>query len=200
MLRLIRLLFLTFMLMLIVQPALALDVSVCRDTSVDWLRYRFSGVDRNAENFSYFADGATFESATVLIADALTEDIDAVHVAGTAAVLWLDLNTMEAVEVIGNPNTAPCGGSEAWQPGAPSIIIPASGPGPYLIEIQDKYGNWHLVRDDANPDGIVVYNKGGSVELIGSVGQDTDPKHYRLVEPDPANYRGMVVNGDADPT
>lgn len=182
MLRFIGCVFPAFMLMLTLQPALALDVSVCRDTSVDWLRYRFSGVDRNAENFSYFADGASFEGATVLIADALTVDIDAVHVAGTAAVLWLDLNTMEAVEVMGRPTTAACGAGDSWQPGAPSILIPAPSAGPYLIEIQDRYGHWWLVTDDAHPDGIVVYNNGGHVELIGSVGQDTDPDHYRLVE------------------
>jgi hypothetical protein len=71
---------------------------------------------------------------------------------------------------------------EGWRPSAPSILIPADGPGPFLLEIQDDYGHWHLVADDAHPDGIVLYNHAGTVELIGSVGQDEDPAHYRLIE------------------
>lgn len=70
---------------------------------------------------------------------------------------------------------------DSWQPSAPSISIPAPGTGPYTLEIMDAYGHWSLVTDAAHPDGIVLYNKGGNVELIGSVGQDIDPSHYRLI-------------------
>lgn len=71
---------------------------------------------------------------------------------------------------------------DQWKPSAPSISIPANGDGPFLIEIEDAYGHWSLVTDEANPHGIVVYNRGGSVELIGSVGQEINPDHYRLIE------------------
>lgn len=72
--------------------------------------------------------------------------------------------------------------AEQWRPSAPAILIPAPGPGPYTLEVMDAFGHWSLVTDAAHPDGIVLYNKGGFVELIGSVGQDTDPTHYQLTE------------------
>lgn len=88
-----------------------------------------------------------------------------------------------SISIYGYPDVKLCPDeSDAWQSGAPSILIPADGPGPYRIEIQDAYGHWSLVTDQAHPDGIVLYNHAGTVELIGSRGQDTNPAHYRLIE------------------
>lgn len=85
--------------------------------------------------------------------------------------------------IYGYPDAEPCPKDE-WKPGAPSIIIPAPA-GIFKLEIQDAYGHWSLVTDAAHPDGIVLSPAGGNIELIGSVGQDTDPAHYRLIEVTP---------------
>lgn len=94
--------------------------------------------------------------------------------------MWQFVSELGVWEIHVNPETQgpACDG---WQPSAPSIKIAAPDAGPYTLEIQDTYGNWSLVTDAAHPDGIVLYNNGGAVELIGSVGQDTDPSHYRLI-------------------
>lgn len=87
--------------------------------------------------------------------------------------------------IFGDPDAPPCADQSAhWQPSAPSILIPAPDDGPYLLDIWDGW-HWSRVTDAAHPDGIVLYNHAGSVELIGSAGQDTDPAHYRLIEVTP---------------
>lgn len=166
---------LVFALLVSMTVALADGVTVCRDTSVDWLRFKFEGIVWNAEVAPwYVADGATPEGDT-LIADANTsgEYVDQVVFA-----YW---GGEDYILVIGDASTVPC--DSGWQPSAPQILIPAPGGGPYLLEIQDAYGNWSLVTDEAHPHGIPLYNNGGHVELIGSVGQDVDPAHYRLIDP-----------------
>lgn len=90
-----------------------------------------------------------------------------------------------AVSIYGYADAPRCADdSTVWHPGAPSILIPAE-PGVYKLEIQDAYGHWSLVTDHAHPDGIILSPNGQNVELIGSVGQDTDPGHYRLIEVNP---------------
>lgn len=85
--------------------------------------------------------------------------------------------------IFGYPDAPPCPDtSDEWQPGAPSILIPAPSANWFYIEIMDAYGHWSLVTDSAHPDGIVLFPRDGFVELIGSVGQDVDPDHYRLIE------------------
>lgn len=154
----------------------AAGVSVCRDTTNgDALRFIFSGINWNSDPAPWYSALGATANGDKLLADAFVEG----ELAGTAIVgYW---NGSATVQVVGSASTRPCG--SGWQPSATSIQIPAPGAGPYLLEIQDAYGNWSLVTDAAHPDGIVLYNKGGSVELIGSVGQDVDPAHYRLVDP-----------------
>lgn len=73
-----------------------------------------------------------------------------------------------------------CAFSDGWKPSAPSILIPARE-GVFKLEIWGA-GQWWLITDDKHPDGIILIAQNGYVELIGSVGQDTDPSHYRLIE------------------
>lgn len=92
---------------------------------------------------------------------------------------WTENDQDFSDELWGNASSPRC--IAAWQPSAPSILIPAPHNGVFLIEIQDAYGHWSRVTDAAHPDGIVLSPNGQYVELIGSVGQDIDPAHYRLV-------------------
>jgi hypothetical protein len=93
---------------------------------------------------------------------------------------WIDENEGHFTgELWGNSGTALCN-SDAWQPSAPSILIPAQE-GRFKLEIWGD-NQWWLVVDQNNPNGIVLTAQGGFIELIGSVGQDIDPTHYRLIE------------------
>lgn len=112
----------------------------------------------------------------------ISADLETLIVNGDGAefVVYYFDGTTESI--FADPDNTPfCAVADAWKPSAPSILIPASDAGPYLLEILDGYGHWHLVIDDAHPDGIVLYNHAGYVELIGSAGQDIDPTHYRLI-------------------
>lgn len=113
--------------------------------------------------------------------NALTYDLDKLTATGDGVRFYVVADGITQ-SVYGYPDVKRCPEVPVWHPGAVSILLPASGPGPYLIEIQDTYGHWSLVTDQDHPDGIVLYNKGGFVELIGSPDQDTNPEHYRLVE------------------
>ncbi len=155
--------------LLTAHPASAANVTVCRDGN----QFLFMGIDWTADVSPwYVADGASIEDG-VLRAD---PNLDGEYAGQVVVGVW----TGEDYSlIIGDMNTAPC--DSGWQPSAPSILIEAPGPGPYLLEIRDAYGNWSLVTDSANPDGIMLYNHAGHVELIGSMGQSTNPDHYRLV-------------------
>lgn len=116
--------------------------------------------------------------------NAIWYDLDTLTAAGYGVEFYVWRNTSRQ-SIFGYPDATACtdkNQSDVWHPGAVSILLPASGSGPYLIEIQDTYGHWSLVTDKDHPDGIALYNKGGFVELIGSPDQDTNPEHYRLVE------------------
>lgn len=96
---------------------------------------------------------------------------------GTEFVIYYDGNTES---IFATPDTPLCVPADAWKPSAPSILIPARE-GVFKLEIWGD-NQWWLVTDEKHPDGIILTAKNGVVELIGSVGQDTDPAHYRLIE------------------
>jgi hypothetical protein len=159
-----------------VRSAQAGDITVCRDTSVEWPRYRFSGIDWNADTLFYVADGASAYGDT-LIADALTEDNgDGIVFAGEAFVAYY-LGDGEWFTLKGTPDTAPCGGDEGngWQPGAVSIYIPMTSDCAF-VEIRDTYGHWSQVTSDGEP---VLLHYGEA--LIGGQNQSTDPADYRAI-------------------
>ena len=164
------------LLLFAILPAQAAGVTVCRDaTNGGGLRFIFSGINWDSDPAPWYSALGATAYGDKLLADAFVEG----ELAGTAIFgYW---NGIETIQVVGSASTRSCG--SGWQPSATSIQIPAPNDGPYLLEIQDAYGNWSLVTDAAHPDGIVLYNNGGHVELIGSVGQDTNPAHYRLVDP-----------------
>jgi hypothetical protein len=144
-----------------------ITLSVCR---LDDDRYQFS--------FTGDIDGWWFNnfiSADLVTLIAVGE--------GTEFVIYYD-GTTESI--FADPAAPFCHHKgDTWKPGAPSILIPASAPGWFRIEIQDAFGHWSRVTDAQHPDGIVLHTADGFVELIGSVGQDTDPAHYRLIEVNP---------------
>lgn len=157
-------------------PARAAAITVCRDTSVAWLRYRFSGIDWNADTFHYVALGASQQGNT-LIADALLEDNgDGLVFAGEAFVAYYIADN-KWFTLKGTPSTAPCGSDKGWHPGASSIAVSLVSDCAY-VEIQDAYGHWSRVSDTTHPDGILLHY-GDS--LIGGPGQSTDPDDYRAV-------------------
>jgi hypothetical protein len=114
--------------------------------------------------------------------DGSNYDLKAMTASGEGVRFFTWANGM-TTSIYGYPDVDPCPKDE-WHPGAPSILIPASA-GVFKLEIQDAYGHWSLVTDAAHPEGIVLSPNGGSVELIGSVGQDIDPAHYRTIEVNP---------------
>lgn len=126
-------------------------------------------------SFTGEADGWAFQ-------DGYDYDLDAMTAKGEGVRFTVFADGM-AISIYGYPDVKHCP-EDGWKPSAPSILIPAD-PGIYKLEIQDVYGHWSLVTDNAHPDGIVLSPNGGYVELIGSVGQDTDPDHYRLIEVSP---------------
>lgn len=86
-----------------------------------------------------------------------------------------------SLSIYGYPDVPFCAFPDVWKPSAPSILIPARE-GVFKLEIQDMYGHWSLVTDADHPNGIVLSAQNGYVELIGSIGQDIDPAHYRIIE------------------
>lgn len=151
-------------------------ITVCRDTSVEWFRYRFSGIDWTLDTLHYVADGASADGDT-LIADALREDNGDGIVFKDEALIGYHIGDGEWFILKGTPDTAPCGdaGGEGWQPGAPSIYVPIESDCAF-IEIRDLYGNWHRVESDGEP---VLLHYGQA--LIGGQNQSTDPADYRAV-------------------
>lgn len=173
-----RIVLFLFSILLAYSKVSADGVSVCRDIEAGGMQFIFSGMDWNSEvNAWWVADGASIEGNT-LRADANVSG----EYEGQVVFAYWDGN--DYVWVYANENTAACG--EVWQPSAPSILIDAPNAGPYLIEIRDKYGHWSVVEHetDQGRQPVVLYNNGGHVELIGSVGQDTNPESYRLIELD----------------
>lgn len=125
-----------------------------------------------------YADGWGFRNYLTYDLDKMTATGD-----GVEFFVWRNGNTQS---VFGYSDAPPCPDtSDEWQPGAPAILIPAPSANWFYIEIMDAYGHWSLVTDDAHPDGIVLFPRDGFVELIGSVGQDVAPDHYRLIEVTP---------------
>ena len=157
-------------------PVQAEGITVCRDTSVGWFRYRFSGIDWTLDTLHYVADGASADGDT-LIADALREDNGDGWVFKDEAFLAYHIGGGEYFVIKGTPDTAPCGdsGEAGWQPGAPSIYIPMTSDCAF-IEIQDAYAHWSLVTSNGEP---VLLHYGQA--LIGSTSQSTDPADYRAI-------------------
>lgn len=156
--------FLVFVLFLIPILAFAEDItlSVCQYSDNG---YQFS--------FAGDVDSWAFEGAE-------TYDLEALTATGYGVKFTIYANG-GSQSIYGYPDAPPCPKADEWHPGAPSILIPAPA-GVFKLEIQDAYGHWSLVTDTAHPDGIVLSERNGTVELIGSVGQDTNSTHYRLIE------------------
>ena len=172
------------LLLLVISPAKAGEISVCRDTSVEWLRYRFSGIDWTLDTLHYVADGASAEGDT-LIADALTKDNgDGWVFAGEAFVAY-HIAGDEWFTIKGTPDTAPCGGDdngEGWKPGVPEITIPMTADCSWIyIKNKDPRtgewdGNWSRVEIDGEP---VLLHYGES--LFGGQNQSASPDDYLAV-------------------
>ena len=154
-------------LLLNVLDSRAADVTVCRDPAVEWVRFRFYGVDWAADNAPwYLADGASFEGNT-LVADALPD--------GTAQVgVWLG---EEYQVVTGTPETPFCGSPEAepFEGDAPSIPVGLTSDCAF-VEVIDSYGNWHRVESEGVP---VLMHYGDS--LIAGRDQSLAAEDYRAV-------------------
>lgn len=152
-------------------------IHICRVENTSPLEFQIAGLISDSFGWDIASGGGGFEGDTLQVVAGENNSIQVVY-------WWTDEAGQDFTgELIGNAGSPVCGEQSpaGWQPGAPSIKIPAPGSGPYTLEIQDAYGNWSLVTDQAHPDGIVLFNNGGSVELIGSAGQDINPTHYRLI-------------------
>lgn len=144
------------------------NVSICRDGNL----FRVSGL--SDIGWDAATGGGGFEGDRLIASPMIDGTIQVVF-------WWTDENGDDHFgEVWGNSNTPVCTG---WQPSAPSILIP-SQEGAFKLEIWGD-GRWWLVTDDLHPGGIILTAQNGYVELIGSVGQDIDPSHYRLIEVTP---------------
>ncbi len=124
--------------------------------------------------------GFTGDAVGWSFTDAIDYDLEAMTASGEG-VQFTVYHETGSQTIYGYPDAPRCA-ENVWQPSAPSIHIPAPSDDWFKIEIQDVYGHWSLVTDYAHPDGIVLRSQAGSVELIGSVGQDIDPAHYRLTK------------------
>lgn len=144
------------------------DIKICRTES----GFEIMGLN-DTFGWDAMTGGATFEGNTLIVLPLENGTIQIVF-------WWTDENGNDQFgELWGNANTPLCGAG-GWQPSAPSILIPAQE-GSFKLEIEGD-GKWWLVTDQAHPDGIILTAQNGFVELIGSVGQDTDPSHYRLIK------------------
>ena len=145
------------------------SVSVCRDTSVEWLRFRFTSVDWGAESAGIAAYGASPEGETVVIADAFVDG----EQAGTATwQYWTPEG--EVIVIVGDVDTPPC---DAPQEGdAPSIAVEIHSDCAH-IEIDNGDGGWSRVEVNGEP---VLLHYGES--LIAGRNQSLDPEDYRAVE------------------
>lgn len=166
--RILKPLFVLLICILGIIPALADDVMlfVCRDAD-GVFHFGFEG---DVIGW-WFNDATSFDLQSRTTSDA-----------GAEFVVYYNPGTTESIFASEDAPSCQQNQSDIWQPDAPSILIPADGAGPYLLEIQDAFGHWSLVTDTQHPEGIVLYNHAGTVELIGSVGQDHNPAHYRLIE------------------
>lgn len=120
-------------------------------------------------------DSWSFENASAYDLQALTASGE-----GVKLTVYFGGTTLS---IYGYPDAPFCAVSDGWRPNAPSILIPTRE-GVFKLEIWGD-GRWWLVTDDSHPDGIALIAQNGYVELIGSVGQDVDPTHYRLIEVTP---------------
>jgi hypothetical protein len=143
--------------------AAAADISLCRSTEVEWVRFELVGANALPVDSWYVAEGAGPDESGKFVLDALAD--------GTVQIGIPD--EIEGYIIIdGNSSTPICG--EGWQPGAPSIPIEMVTDCAY-VDIQDEYGNWHRVE----VDGVPVLLHYGEALIGGS--QTTDPAAYRAV-------------------
>lgn len=161
----------------ILSPVFAgMNISVCRDTTVTWLRFRWSGVDtRMLGDWGYVAGGGGWQGDT-FVTDA-SED-------GTATFHWWDdAGTYHSITA--TADTPYCAnGSNAWYPSAPAIIIPMTSDCAF-VEIKNRdhlTGEWDGNWSQVTSGGELVLLHYGDTLIANPHGQSTDPGDYRAVE------------------
>ena len=156
------------------QWAAADGITICRDTSVEWLRFQVTGLPENpAINTGIvFGDGGGSEQSGVwtIDADSATQS--------TQIYVWNEAT--QTYDEIDATASAPACGDVTSQGDAPSIRISMSSDCAF-IETKDYLdgqftGHWSQVESNGDP---VLLHYGG--QLVGSHHQSINPDDYRAV-------------------
>jgi len=148
-------------------------ISICR-VDWDWPRYIVSPITPDTSAY-YLADGAFWDEAnqTLLLEGYQFEPPNGLVQIGEVLVQIFD--GVDFVDLKGTLETPLCSNSASETEKVSSVKLEASGECVF-VEIEDAYGNWHLVTDGTNPQGICWPVVNGTVQLIV-----VDPDaHYRI--------------------
>ncbi len=151
-------------LLTMVATALAANISLCRSTEVEWVRFELVGATELPADSWYVADGAGLDERGRFVLDALAD--------GTVQIGIPDA-TEGYIIIDGNSSTPVCG--SLYEGDAPSIAVAITSDCAY-VEIDNGDGGWSRVESNGEP---VLLHYGE--QLIAGRSQSLEPEHYRAV-------------------
>jgi hypothetical protein len=142
----------------------AADISLCRSTEVEWVRFELVGADALPVDSWYVADGAGPDESGKWVLDALADGTVQIGIPdGADGYIIID----------GNSSTPLCG--SVYEGDAPSIAVAITTDCAF-VEIDNGDGGWSRVESDGVP---VLLHYGE--QLIAGRNQSLEPDDYRAV-------------------